>query len=360
MRLNNYLNSRINLVGAFCLLIGLTSCGSYQYAGYQDDGIYGTPERTIEVVEVTPTQETPNTNSDYYQNYFREKALELDNMNTDELIFTDIDEYESSTIENDSLDYQGFGGWGQNSSDVTVTIYNRPFINSYYPWSWRNRFLYPYNGWYNGWAHWNYGYGFYDPWYSPFYLGWNSPFWFNNYPFYGYGYSNFYYGNNFYNRRGLAFNASRRGGIYSRSNLNGITNRRNFAGRSSNSTISRRNTAVSTNRVRSTSDAVQGRRAIGTRDGVRPRTSTTRPRTTTSRPRTSTSRPSSTVTRPRTTTRSSGLSSMPMRYAVSHSLTSCAEMCAGSDACPSVFSTPAKTSDLLRAVAETKLPITRC
>jgi hypothetical protein len=300
MRLNNYLNSRINLVGALCLLMGLTSCGSYQYVGYEDDGIYGSSERTIEVVEVAPTQETQNTNSEYYQNYFREKALELDNMNTDELIFTDIDEYESSAIENDSLDYQGFGGWGQTSDNVTINIIDNSWgwnagLGWNAGWGWNNW------GWGRPWGwnrwNWNAGWGWYDPWYSPGFIGWNRPYWYDFYcpPYY----YNRGFNNNFYSRRNLAYNTSRRGALYSSRNVITSTNRRTVVGRNSNATISRRNTAVSTNRVRSRANTTtQGRRTVGTRDGVRPRTSTTRPRTTTSRP-------SSTVTRPRTT-RSSG------------------------------------------------------
>lgn len=304
MRLNNYLKSRINLVGALGLLIGLTSCGSYQYAGYENDGIYGSSERTVEYVEVAPAQDTQNNNSEYYQNYFREKALELDNIDTDELIFTDIDSYEGAyEVENDTLDYEGYGGWGQNSNDVTINIYNnRPFYSNYwYPWSWRNRF-YPYYGWHNNIA---FGY-YYDYWYSPFYIGWNRPYWYNHYYPY-YGYSNFYYGHNYYNRRSVAYNAGRRGSLYSNSNVSGITNRRNVVGRSATSGISRRSSISSTtnrSNIRTTSETVQRRRVVRAGDNVRPRTTTTRPRTTTTRPRTT--RSNNTFTRPtRSSTRSS-------------------------------------------------------
>ena len=175
MRLNNYLKSRIKFVGALSLLIGLTSCGSYQYAGYEEDGIYGSSDRPVQYVEVAPVTDTQNNNSEYYKNYFREKALELEDINTDDVYFTDIDSYSSDYgAENDTLDYQGYGGWGQNTNpnDVTIAIYNRPFMTGFYPWSWRNRWFSPY-GWHNQWA-----FGFYDYWNSPFYIGWNSPNWF--------------------------------------------------------------------------------------------------------------------------------------------------------------------------------------
>jgi len=313
MLLKNYLNSGIKLVGAICLLIGFTSCGSYQYAGYEEDGIYGTSDRPVQYVEVAPVESQSN-NSDYYTNYFKEKALELEDNTTDDVYFTDIDSYSSDyEVANDTLDYQGYGGWGQNTNpnDVTIAIYNRPFMTGFYPWSWRNRFFSPF-AWHGNW-------GFYDYWNSPFYIGWNSPNWYH--PYYGFGfgfgYSNFWfnnfsgypyygYGNNFYNRRSYAYNAGRRGSIYSNSGVSGITNRRNVVGRSSLNTNRRSSISSSANRTRFSSDAVPRRRATFSGDDARPRrsTTTTRPRTTTTRPRTS--RSNNTFTRPsRTTTRSS-------------------------------------------------------
>ncbi len=42
MKLNNYINSKVTYLSLTGLiLLGLTSCGSYQSATYEDDGIYG-------------------------------------------------------------------------------------------------------------------------------------------------------------------------------------------------------------------------------------------------------------------------------------------------------------------------------
>ena len=77
MKLYNYLNSKISIIGALILALGLTSCGSYQYASYDNDGIYGEPDKSYAVknVEYQDDQETANEseNSTYYKNYFKER-----------------------------------------------------------------------------------------------------------------------------------------------------------------------------------------------------------------------------------------------------------------------------------------------
>ena len=198
MKLYNYLNTKISIIGVLSLFIGLTSCGSYQYASYDTDGIYGEPEQNVEYtvknVEYENQKVKETENSAYYKNYFKEKVTELDNMEGD-IIFTDIDSYQGAYgIENDSLEYQeNYAGWGY-SDNITVNIYNRePLYSS---------FWYPHYGWYNNW---NFGFGYYDYWYSPFYVGWNRPFWhsyygfgypyYYGYPYYGGYYNNYYYKN---------------------------------------------------------------------------------------------------------------------------------------------------------------------
>lgn len=287
MDLNNYLKPKMQLIGMLSLLVGLTSCGSYQYAGYDDDSIYGSSERIVEYQEETTT--STGENSAYYQNYFRDKALELED--NEDVIFTDIDSYESYSVENDSLFEDHYAGWGYDNSDVTITIYNRPYFNSYWNWA------YPYNRWYSGWG---WGYGFHD-WYSPYYIGWHRPFFYGyNYPYF---YSPYYYGgyynsyyNGYYSNRRLAYNAGRRGSIYSNS-ISGIINRNNIASRN---TVSRRNTVGTTTSRRSSS---RFNSEVVPRRSFRLNSNSTRPRTM-SRPRVNTSRP-------RTTTKSKSINRRP-------------------------------------------------
>ena len=303
MQLYNYFNSKMRFVGALILLIGVSSCGSYQYAGYEDDSIYGTSQRPVEQQEVVTTEVAEASNSDYYQNYFKERSIELENHGED-AIFTDIDSYQTT---NDSLDYQGNAGWGYTQSDnATITIYNnQPWGFGFWgDWRWNFR---------NSPYYWNYG--IYDPfWCPPFYASyWNRPYWrygYYNYPYYGhYGWNNnFYYGNNYYNRyynrRGLAYNTGRRGAVYSRTTPTTI-GRRSTA---YTNTTSRRSSAIRSNATRSSSGttATRSRRSATIRSNgdyrvnTRPRSTSTRVRSTTnSRPR------RTTTTRPRTTTRSS-------------------------------------------------------
>ena len=312
MQLNNYLKSKMHFIGAFSLLFGLASCGSYQYVGQDDDGIYRTTERTAESHEIAEHQEeTPAQGSSYYQNYFKEKSQELDNFQDEDLYFTDIDAYEGDyDVENDSITYQGnYTGWGQDNSDVTINVYGGHLFNSIYG----NRPFYPswtYNYGYGYGSLWGYGYTdsyWCPPYYGSIYAGWNS--WNYGYPYY-YGYRNRYYGNyynrynSYYNGRSLAYNSGRRGSIYNNSNLTGRTiNRRNVTNRN---TTSRRSTAIrNSNRLTSEVNTTRPRRvaqSTSTRTKTRTSTTRTRPRTTTTRPRTTTTRPRTTTTRPRTST----------------------------------------------------------
>ncbi len=310
MQLKNYLKSKMHLISVLSLLFGLASCGSYQYVGQDDDGIYGTTERTVDYQEIVEHQEEPDAqNSNYYQNYFKQ-------LSQDDMVFTDIDAYEGEyDEENDSIAYQdSYVGWGEDNSDITININGGYGYNSM---RWNNHF-YPY-------SYWNYGniYSFNSYW-DPMYYGsyWDRPFWSNRYygmPYYGYGYGygyGYYYGNyhnNYYNRnyssRRLAYNSGRRGSIYSNSNIVGITNREGVVSRNTNR---RSSTRTNTNTTNSRSNATTNTRRSNDRDlgnttsrrtvNSRPRTTTTRPRTTTSRPRTTTNRPRTTTTnRPRTT-----------------------------------------------------------
>jgi len=139
MQINNYLKQKMPYLAILMLLIGLSSCGSYQYVGVENDGIYGSsnPQTVVEV-------QNGNAGNSYYKNYFREKSLEYDYMVNDGSVFTDIDTYQSGYVENDTLidnNYQGYGGWGQNNNSVTINYIDNGWNN----WGWN------YWGW-NNWA----------------------------------------------------------------------------------------------------------------------------------------------------------------------------------------------------------------
>lgn len=234
MQLNTYLIKKMPYLAILSLVFGLYSCGSYQYVGVDNDGIYGSSPRTVQYEETVV--ETPqNSTSNYYQNYFKNKSLETEYMVSSSDIFTDVDSYESGNYdENISTDntYQGYGGWGQTNSNVTINyidngLWNDPFL--YGGWGWNRWNNIGWNRWnnigWNGWNNWGWNAGFYDPFWGPqfygglaFYNGWGYG------GYYGNPYRNGYYGNNrYYNRSNVAYSASRRGSNYS-SNSVGVNN----------------------------------------------------------------------------------------------------------------------------------------
>lgn len=220
------------------LALILASCGSYQQASYYDnDGIYA--DDTPQTVERRPEQRVNtqrNAESDTYSDYFGEKANQYDEI-LDSEIFTDVDSY--ATNENSGYvpegqltdyysnenDYQGYGGWGDNATSVSINIYDNGWNN----WGYGGQF-----GWANpawGWNNWgygsSYGYGWNNPWgwnnwgYGGYGYGWNLGFGSNNWGWGGY-YGNYNQGfgfNNRYNNRQYALNNSRRGN-YTRNTAN--------------------------------------------------------------------------------------------------------------------------------------------
>ena len=116
------------------LSILLTSCGSYQNSSYYDsDGIYGNaPRRAVEV-------ETQNDPNNQYKDYFGS----LQNNNQPVEIFTDVDNYNDYNIENDSLDYNNYPGWGSNPQTVSINVYDNGWgMNNWYGnnWGWNGGF----------------------------------------------------------------------------------------------------------------------------------------------------------------------------------------------------------------------------
>ncbi|WP_144804966.1 hypothetical protein [Maribacter sp. MAR_2009_72] len=221
------------------MAIVAASCGSYEQASYYDnDGIYS--DNAPRMVEKRPAQ-TQNQEENTYSAYFGEKASQYDEI-LDSEIFTDIDSYSSNTdtlnIEDGQLtdyystenDYQGYGGWGDNATSVSINFYDNGWNNwgvAGFGWAsplWGWNYGYgPYYGYgwfspwgWNRWNNWNYGgfgYRGFGFGYAGFGFGWN-------YPYYNYGYG---YGNRYYNRnnrfvnRSYAYNNTRRGN-YTRSN----------------------------------------------------------------------------------------------------------------------------------------------
>ena len=188
MQLNYIQKSKMHFVGALGLLFSLASCGSYQYAGYENDSVYG-ESRNVEYRVESSNVNSSSQNSGYYSNYFKEKSQELDYISQEDDIFTDIDSYEGNyDVENDTLvdDQESYAGWEQNTTEVSINVYSGYRYGGFgyglfgygYPYY---RYGYGYGN------YWGYGYGYYNYWCPPYYGSYYSGF-YRPYRYYGYPY----------------------------------------------------------------------------------------------------------------------------------------------------------------------------
>src|SRR6056297_1310084 len=163
------------------------SCGSYQPASYYDnDGIYSDDApRTVERRPAQRPQQQYGTQpeSNTYTDYFGQKAEQYDEI-LDSEIFTDVDSYASKPIDdqinqdqltdyyNNPNDYEGYGGWGDNATNININFQNNGWgMGIYDPWVWNGGF-----GWgggfgWNRWNNWGWGGGLGWGWGGGF--GWN-------------------------------------------------------------------------------------------------------------------------------------------------------------------------------------------
>lgn len=221
----------------------LASCGSYQYSGYESDGIYGNTNRAFDREYNEQNQNaSQDSNSSYYKKLFSEEAALYGDVIAEGAVFTDVEGY-SSTGDYDassaqSTNYQGGNApWGEDPDHYTINIIDNGFYGGFYhPY-------YPYYGMYGFDPYW--GPGLYGPrfgygghwgitnrFYSPYHYGsgYGYGYGYGVHPFFygGYGYSNPYnfYGNRYNQYRdNVAYNTGRRNSSNSyRSNTNSYLN----------------------------------------------------------------------------------------------------------------------------------------
>jgi len=69
------LKYRLRLLFLPAILLALSSCSSYQYSGYETDGIYSQSRPGIwEQDETQTTQVKPNNSNNYYKNMFAQQS----------------------------------------------------------------------------------------------------------------------------------------------------------------------------------------------------------------------------------------------------------------------------------------------
>ena len=286
------LRNRLKLLFLPAIILSLGACSSYQYSGYETDGIYGESRPGIwEQAENEQTQVKPNNQNTYYKNMFAQQSKMVGELLEND-VFTDVDSYSS----NDGYDnYSEFGGdvayvggnapWGNDPDTYTVNIINngpgfgfgfgRPlgwgygFGHSYFG-SFYDPFYDPFfDPFFNPYARrglafgfgnpWGYG-GFGGPWgYGGFGYGWSYGYnfgfgnpWFNNgfYNRYGYGYP--YIGRN---RNNVAYNRGRRNTDYlagrsaNRGRTNATSGRTSYSRSELNRRINRNNARRSNTRA---------------------------------------------------------------------------------------------------------------
>lgn len=235
------------LLSGFGALMLLASCGSYQYAGYESDGIYSSSEEG-EAYTANDYDESYE-NALYYKQLFAEKSEQFANVPEEGAIFTDIENYSSAgqydedMFGEEGLEYEpGRAAWGTDPDEISINIYNDPFYSPYgyspYYAGFYDPYWAPYNPYYGyyGYRPYRYGYGFYSPyrWNLGFSFGWGNWGYGRGYGFYdpwfGPNYYPYYYGGRFYPNyryRDVAYSTTRRDSYtdYDRYNRNNVQSR---------------------------------------------------------------------------------------------------------------------------------------
>ena len=120
-------NKIINFKIAALLFCILSSCGSYQYVGMYDDGIYDSSLDRDN--SYTYDSSSDQTNNSYYKDYFKGKAIELNQ--TEDLTST-TSEKNDNNLQNSSEE-SSYAGWGQNvDSNIIINIRTRPSYGMYW------------------------------------------------------------------------------------------------------------------------------------------------------------------------------------------------------------------------------------
>lgn len=260
MKLYYHFKKKYLLFIAPVFLLMLGSCSSYQYSGYENDGIYGNTNRSYSEPNQTRPQAS-NTDDNYYSSIFAEESALYGEILAEGAIFTDVDSYSSTgNYEDPYLDnqsnYQGNAPWGNDPDQYTVNIYNHGFGGGFWNPYWGggifafDPFFDPFFG--PAWGPGVWGPGYWGPgrMFGPRWGGhWGmgmAGFGFGGYGF-GFGHPFFYGGGlwqqnnfygNYYNRNNVAYNTGRRGANSSYNRAESLRNATSLDGRR-NSTYSR-------------------------------------------------------------------------------------------------------------------------
>lgn len=201
MKLHSYIKKTHSLLLGCVAIFSAVACGSYEYAGSDQDGIYASEPKVraeqqpiiSENERTVQKKETESNDSGYYANYFEQESNKIEK--AQEIMFTDVEAYSSNRTDSTGVERDDYAdgeqisyltgdpSWGSNPSEINVNYYNSGFYNPYY-------YDYGY-----GWGYPSYGISFYWGWHSPY--GWfYNPYYYN--PYY-YAYNPYYYNPYYYN-----------------------------------------------------------------------------------------------------------------------------------------------------------------
>ena len=131
---SNKLKSNLNKSFLVLILIVFTGCGSFNSSSLVSaDGIYSNGNKS----------ETQNNSSKYYENYFKEKALELGN----DFVFSDSINSNSDFITSNQISYStNNAAWGQIPDTKDYIIYNS-YRDRYFGYGYYGQMYPPYGLW---------------------------------------------------------------------------------------------------------------------------------------------------------------------------------------------------------------------
>jgi len=227
---------------ALVIILGITSCSTYQPSGYESDGVYYNPKTDKTYQEVKPQYGNEQASQDNSGDIkIGTPYFDSEGNGAEQFYYQDSNENTSAPTSTDSsskvtINNYGLGGmsyfgnnnyslsyngndtynWGRNDG-VEINIWNNnPWFGGYYGWGgyynpYRWGYYNPWYGGYYGGYHGGYGFGFSmgwswgNPWYNGYY-GWGYRPYYGGYygnGYYGGYYGNGYYGNNWYRPRGI-------------------------------------------------------------------------------------------------------------------------------------------------------------
>ena len=169
------LNFNVSHLFLSIILIITYGCGSFSSSSLVSaDGIYSSKKN----------KETENSSNKYYENYFKDKALELENG----FVFSDSINLNSDFVTSNDISYSSNqAAWGDIPDTIDYVVDYFPYRNRYFGYGFYGSMNPYYGNWYGGlsyfsmrsWYRYGWMYGYYPFYYDYYPYGW----WGRTFPF---------------------------------------------------------------------------------------------------------------------------------------------------------------------------------